>query len=473
MALPTPVLLYDFGTDFANNAINGSSSALTNETVAAIATPFGADAITGPNAVVQTADTHASASNQAIHSRFDIPGGPLDWSAYETIVLVTAFDGVQTPNNREDYGRGLSPSVWISDRSNASDLFSHHVRIDLQTPQAERKNKIHISPVGTDQISVAGDGLGVLSAVRSIRINSRRFEFGSDTYPLSSRHTYLGLMGFTSANRKGHVIISCDDGLASVYDLFWPLMRERNLPFTCYVNNTTIGVSSNNMTWEQLAEMHDSGLVEIRSHLADGTPLNTLSNVQQAAAIAQCDAALMGSNPLGKVFMTPESRAMAYPQGITTDFAVSELDNLGYLYARTIDNGNSLYSQNYDAPLLGNVPNAGYDPLLMKRRSGDGGVAVGTLIGYLDRAERNRILIDQNFHGFVRNDQTPPSGLFRRLDTVIPYLDELVARRAAGTIDVIGTTRGPQSFSALTGRAFQPLNLAPSTPTNLGTVTPV
>ena len=77
----------------------------------------------------------------------------------------------------------------------------------------------------------------------------------------------------------GHrVVLTFDDGFADVHQHAWPLLRERDLPFTIYLTTAYVGGSMRwegstakeqgapGLTWDQLREMVDSGLCTIGNH---------------------------------------------------------------------------------------------------------------------------------------------------------------------------------------------------------------
>jgi biofilm PGA synthesis lipoprotein PgaB len=94
------------------------------------------------------------------------------------------------------------------------------------------------------------------------------------------------------------VLLTFDDGLASVYSSAFPLLKLFNYPalvsvVTAWVE-TTVEVQYENhllssrdfLTWAQMREMQDSGLIEIASHTHDlhlGIEGNPQKNVQPAA----------------------------------------------------------------------------------------------------------------------------------------------------------------------------------------------
>jgi peptidoglycan/xylan/chitin deacetylase (PgdA/CDA1 family) len=62
------------------------------------------------------------------------------------------------------------------------------------------------------------------------------------------------------------VAITADDGHESVFTVMFPLIRRYRLPVTLFIYPSAISNASYALTWEQMAEMAGSGLVEMQSH---------------------------------------------------------------------------------------------------------------------------------------------------------------------------------------------------------------
>jgi len=62
------------------------------------------------------------------------------------------------------------------------------------------------------------------------------------------------------------VVLTADDGHRSVASDMFPRLRAAGFPVTLFVYPSAISNASYALTWEQLAEMQASGLVEVQSH---------------------------------------------------------------------------------------------------------------------------------------------------------------------------------------------------------------
>ncbi len=65
---------------------------------------------------------------------------------------------------------------------------------------------------------------------------------------------------------RGSVVIAADDGHKTVYTEMFPIIKKYRIPITLFVYPSAISNAPYAMTWEQLREMKQSGLVEIQSH---------------------------------------------------------------------------------------------------------------------------------------------------------------------------------------------------------------
>jgi peptidoglycan/xylan/chitin deacetylase (PgdA/CDA1 family) len=113
-----------------------------------------------------------------------------------------------------------------------------------------------LGPVAADQMTVATPV--VEAQLQAIQ------DGGYTVIPLTTLLAALGEPA-TSLPERPIVIVS-DDGHKSVYTDLFPLMKRFHLPVTLFIYPSAISNANYAMTWEQLAEIKASGLVDIQSH---------------------------------------------------------------------------------------------------------------------------------------------------------------------------------------------------------------
>lgn len=82
--------------------------------------------------------------------------------------------------------------------------------------------------------------------------------------PLSGLVDYLTGQGPPPPPKA--VVITADDGHKTVYSDMLPVVRQYKLPVTLFIYPSAISNASYAMTWEQLNELHRTGLFDIQSH---------------------------------------------------------------------------------------------------------------------------------------------------------------------------------------------------------------
>jgi len=82
--------------------------------------------------------------------------------------------------------------------------------------------------------------------------------------PLQALMAALGDSAATLPERA--VVLVADDGHRTVYTDMFPLIQRYKIPVTLFIYPSAISNASYALTWEQLAEMKASGLVDVQSH---------------------------------------------------------------------------------------------------------------------------------------------------------------------------------------------------------------
>ncbi|MBI2313648.1 MAG: polysaccharide deacetylase family protein [Betaproteobacteria bacterium] len=107
------------------------------------------------------------------------------------------------------------------------------------------------------------DAMTVTTAVFESQLR-RLQERGYTVIPLNRLVAWI--TGDIPAPGPRAVAITADDGHRSQYTEFFPLVRRHRIPVTLFIYPSAISNASYALTWEQLAEMKASGLVDIQSH---------------------------------------------------------------------------------------------------------------------------------------------------------------------------------------------------------------
>lgn len=134
--------------------------------------------------------------------------------------------------------------------------------------------------------------------------------------------TVLALDSMVEALRAGEevpdksVAITFDDGYISIYEIAFPLLQEFGMPFTLFVSTDPINRGqSNYMSWEQIKEMSDEGVM-IANHLVTHPyMLNKLEGENAEQWLARLRSELLESEQTILEHTGQNHRYLAYPYG--------------------------------------------------------------------------------------------------------------------------------------------------------------
>lgn len=106
----------------------------------------------------------------------------------------------------------------------------------------------------------------------SMTVTMERFE-SQIRYLRDNDHKIIPLRKLVEDRFKGNpslperaVVLAADDGHRSVYTQLFGLARKYQFPVTLFIYPSAISNADYAMTWEQLAELKQSGLFEVQSH---------------------------------------------------------------------------------------------------------------------------------------------------------------------------------------------------------------
>lgn len=131
------------------------------------------------------------------------------------------------------------------------------------------------------------------------------------------------------------VVLTFDDGYRSFYENAFPLLKKYNLKATEFVITRGVGALSY-LTWDEIAEMDASGLVDFGGHTEHHPSLITLST---GSAIEE----IKGSKLDLEAHLGKRIDFFAYPYGNFNKAVIDDVQNAGFLGAVSV-----VYSANQD-----------------------------------------------------------------------------------------------------------------------------
>ncbi|NVK24909.1 MAG: polysaccharide deacetylase family protein [Gammaproteobacteria bacterium] len=105
------------------------------------------------------------------------------------------------------------------------------------------------------------------------------------------------------------IAITFDDGYSSVYDTAWPLLKEKNYPFSVYINPAMVKPSKLYMDWQQLEELSDQGVI-IANHTMKHENL-----VQDGLTLEQITDTILEAEEIIKQRLNQNHKIFVYPFG--------------------------------------------------------------------------------------------------------------------------------------------------------------
>jgi peptidoglycan/xylan/chitin deacetylase (PgdA/CDA1 family) len=142
------------------------------------------------------------------------------------------------------------------------------------------------------------------------------------------------------------VVITIDDGFASIYEHAYPILKKHGFPATVFVYTDFIG-ARDALTWAQMREMIASGLVDIQSHSKSHESLAMpLAGESDAAYRKRLDNELKASREILQRNLPTRVSIFAYPYGDSSAIAVERVTKDDYQLAVTVNpGGNPFFAQ--------------------------------------------------------------------------------------------------------------------------------
>jgi peptidoglycan/xylan/chitin deacetylase (PgdA/CDA1 family) len=134
------------------------------------------------------------------------------------------------------------------------------------------------------------------------------------------------------------VVLTADDGWQSNYTELFPLVRKYHIPVTLFIYPQTISVGKHALTWNELKELQQTGLVDIEGHTYSHPNFKQEKrHMSQEAYEKFVKHELAGSKKILEDKLGTPVTVLAWPFGIYDDYLEQAAADAGYAMAFSID----------------------------------------------------------------------------------------------------------------------------------------
>lgn len=134
------------------------------------------------------------------------------------------------------------------------------------------------------------------------------------------------------------IVVTVDDGWKSVYTYMAPILKKYDIPATLFIYPQSISSSKNYMSWEDLQELQQTGMIDIQSHTYDHPNFKQMKKRMSAEKFAQyVNMQMVKSKKILEEKTGKSVTILAWPFGIYNEYLEQQAQKAGYQMAFTID----------------------------------------------------------------------------------------------------------------------------------------
>lgn len=157
-------------------------------------------------------------------------------------------------------------------------------------------------------------------------------------YLVQQKFDVISLSAFLERMKKGQLtsqktaVITFDDAYTSIHDVAWPLLKERNFPFSVFVNTEAVDQKlRHSMTWSQMKAMAEQG-VEFANHTSSHLHMiRKLDGETDKAWLSRIKAEIQSAENKIEQELGQSHKALAYPFGEYNPQIQALLKRMGYV----------------------------------------------------------------------------------------------------------------------------------------------
>lgn len=160
-------------------------------------------------------------------------------------------------------------------------------------------------------------------------------------YKVVSLKELADIIGNKKDSPKKTVVLTFDDGFEDNYFEAFPILKKYNFPATSFLatdfigkekKSESTGISIKTLSWPQIKEMHDSGLIDFEPHTCSHRELSGITPEEAKNEI-------LNSRRIIEEALTKKCYFFAYPRGKYNQETIDILENSGFLAAVTVNPG--------------------------------------------------------------------------------------------------------------------------------------
>lgn len=160
-------------------------------------------------------------------------------------------------------------------------------------------------------------------------------------YTVLTLQQFYDFVDYRRRPPKKSVLLTIDDGLKTARTIAFPILKKFGFPAVIFINTDNIQdtPNKNTLTWEELRELKDSGLIGIESHTVTHDDLTKISDEQLRTELEESKRQI-------KTMLGLTSTAVAYPYGLFNRKTVDMLKHYGYKAGFTVIRGGNAFFYN-------------------------------------------------------------------------------------------------------------------------------
>ena len=259
----------------------------------------------------------------------------LGQNAHVTVITAGARDSLSSLANQY---LGDPELAWLIEQENGKSTIN--------------QGDVLVIPTKSDNaIGLAAGGLQMVPILAYHHFGHRDHPLTVEPEQFRAQLTYLRdhgyrviplhwLIGFLEGKRQlplKSAVITLDDGYSSTYTIAFPMLKAFGYPATLFVYTDYIGMGG--VSWSQIREMHDSGVISIQPHTKTHANLNRLAAKDLASQLKQIREEVVWPKTQLSHHIDAPVLSFAYPFGETNGAVTAALKSHGYRLGLTVDRG--------------------------------------------------------------------------------------------------------------------------------------